>query len=388
VVWKAGGTEKTGPFEPLTAYAAAVTLYAGAGYIFSGGGAQATHGGGTLNDPAEWTAAGPSLTGIIITFPAAGKGKPIPAPLILTNLIPAPVTNGSPVTSFFAGAFCGTVVWTATLGGGAHSGLFGTGAAYTAAVSLYPASGYVFPESVPVTHGDLGIADFTGEPRQGTISFPATHIHSSFSGPFSGSSDEEEDSVIDLIRAAKDAGLGSLYLHLPTWKLTEEVSLGAEGQDIPGEGLVLNTTNSPAEVIIDGGGRTIQLTGGGTGSLITLEAGVTLTIRNITFMANPFFNGAPLVHEIGEMLILETGAVIYEDVAAGGTVNYAPVDNDAPNIWEIHTFTETGLLEFIIGVPETAEVLVVGGAAAAAAHRALPAAAAAREGLSITQSLL
>jgi hypothetical protein len=75
--------------------------------------------------------------------------------------------------------------------------------------------------------------------------------------------------------------------------------------------LILTTANSPATVVIDGGGRVIT---GGTNS-ITVGEGVSLTLTNITFTTLPF------TVEAGGTLVLETGAVVRESNGAGVTIN-------------------------------------------------------------------
>ncbi|MDR1468617.1 MAG: hypothetical protein LBT00_04925 [Spirochaetaceae bacterium] len=111
-------------------------------------------------------------------------------------------------------------------------------------------------------------------------------ITDSFSGASTG--DEVVDSVIDMIRAAKDEP--SLTLKLAA-REDEPVNVGDSTQDIY-EGLVLNSGNSPAEVTIDGGGggRTIAWSvtvDWNTTPLITVGNGVTLELRNITFQGTP-----------------------------------------------------------------------------------------------------
>jgi hypothetical protein len=96
------------------------------------------------------------------------------------------------------------------------------------------------------------------------------------SSSFSNAADEEKG-AIDLITANADEE--SLFISLSPGE--EEVKLG-EG-DIPTGGLTLTTANSPANVVIDGGGRTVDLIGSTKGSLITVGSGVTLTLLNITF---------------------------------------------------------------------------------------------------------
>jgi hypothetical protein len=96
---------------------------------------------------------------------------------------------------------------------------------------------------------------------------------------------------------------------------TEVVSLD-DTADI-GTGLVLNSGNSPAQVTIDGSGRTIQLDGNTSGTLITVRAGVTLTLKNITFKGSANNNTA-LIRVDGGKLVLGDGAVI----TGNNTANY------------------------------------------------------------------
>jgi hypothetical protein len=133
------------------------------------------------------------------------------------------------------------------------------------------------------------------------------------------------DSAIDVIRGKVSD---------PSTPLTVELSPGTEvvklnnTTDI-GTGLSLTSANNPAEVTIDGNGRTIQQ--GTIGVLLTVGAGVTLTLRNITLkgtnnLTSPAYSSPFVVVNTGGTLILETGAVItgcYETFGftiAGGTV--------------------------------------------------------------------
>jgi hypothetical protein len=82
--------------------------------------------------------------------------------------------------------------------------------------------------------------------------------------------------------------------------------------------LILTTANSPASVVIDGGGRVIT----GSTNNITVEAGITLTLKNITF------TNLPLIVEASGTLVLGNegnaadSAVVQGNAAtAGVTVN-------------------------------------------------------------------
>jgi uncharacterized protein YjdB len=121
---------------------------------------------------------------------------------------------------------------------------------------------------------------------------------------FSGTVGETTQSAIDMIRAAKQAA-SPVTVELSQG--TETVSF-TEDADIGTTGLVLTDADSPASVVIDGGGRTVQLDDG-TGSVITVGAGVTLTLRNITLTGNTG-NNAPLIRVNGGTLVLEDGVHI------------------------------------------------------------------------------
>jgi hypothetical protein len=129
---------------------------------------------------------------------------------------------------------------------------------------------------------------------------------------FSGDTWNDQDSAVDLIRAA---GASSLRLRLGPG--TETVELGASGRDIGAEGLVLNGTTSPGIVVIDGGGRTVAL-GEMRGSLLTVGSGVQLTLRNITLKGKTENNTRLVkVEGIGAELILEGGAAIADNRGDG-----------------------------------------------------------------------
>jgi hypothetical protein len=111
------------------------------------------------------------LRSVTITYNPTTQANLINTAIDLTSQVPAPVPGKTPVTYFSPGLYSGIVVWQKS-GGTAHSGPFQANTAYTATVTLYPVAGYIFPASVPVTHGSLTVNDFTDEPRKGTIEFP------------------------------------------------------------------------------------------------------------------------------------------------------------------------------------------------------------------------
>jgi hypothetical protein len=180
VVWKdEGGADLGGAFNAFvqgTVYKAEITLTAKAGYAFDPA-ILFGYPGGTVEEPqgddTDGEDAGRKAKRfVIVTYKRTEAPVPIATPIVLTHLVSAPVAGGSPETSFYEGTYSGTVTWSKTADSTAHSGLFQAGTAYTATVTLTATPGRVFPESVPVIHGSLSIAPFTGEPRKGTIVFP------------------------------------------------------------------------------------------------------------------------------------------------------------------------------------------------------------------------
>jgi parallel beta-helix repeat protein len=246
----------------------------------------------------------------------------------LAKLVPAPVTGKMPVTGAVdEGTYTGTVEWKAVVGGTSKARFEGE-TVYMARVTLNPATGFQFSEGgVTVTHGGSSgivyVSKKTDTPVVVDILFPKTGAFWEYGGYFSGSAAPGKgdlDSAIDILGQAKTEGLSSLFLKLLPWP--ETVNFGASG-DING-GLVLTAaTNSPAAVTLDGGGKTIPLATGNTGSVITVGDGVTLTLRNITFVGSAG-NDKPLISvAAGGKLVLEKGAVITGNGASGVSVSGA-----------------------------------------------------------------
>jgi hypothetical protein len=301
------GDGVSGLFAGGTSYTAKITLSAASGYKLDGVGAN-----GFTYDPtwADSVSYDPDFSMVTIVFAATVPDTSPTAPVTdrdLTSRVGMPVRGWMPDTAFTADQYEGTVAWAVT-NGPAHSGAFAAGTAYTATVTLKAKAPYTFDGmgvGAFTRSGALSVINETGtgETIAVTINFPATNDAVQYSGPFSGTV-TATDSLIDLIRGGK----GTARLNLELNAMTEGVGLSA-GTDLGTGGLILDSTNSPAEVIIDGKGRTVRLTSG-SGSLIAVRSGVTLTLRNITF-AGKDNNGAPLLRvQNGGTLILEDGAVI------------------------------------------------------------------------------
>jgi hypothetical protein len=319
VKWKTGSAEHQGVFQLGAVYTATVTLTAAPGWTFIDV-KQDTfrHDGGEKVSNAKDSGV------VTIVFGPVADAIPVPN-IDLAAYIPAPAAGATPVTSFSAGTCGGTVTWAVTTGSAGHSGLFMAGVAYTAAVTLFPAPGYVFPDGFQATYNNTVLASFqaTKDEASGRIAFPATGIPSYVSAPrFSGVSSAGQmdptqprnmDSAIDLIWAKG----GKNFLYLMLNEDTESVDLGDGGQDIYGGLVLAAATTSPANVIIDGGRRTVQLTAGDSNLLITVGPGVTLTLRNITLKGTNA-NNAPLIRvNTKGTFILDTGAVLEGNTNSG-----------------------------------------------------------------------
>jgi hypothetical protein len=249
----------------------------------------------------------------------------------------------------------------------AYTEPFVAGESYTALVTLLPNNGWTFNGVREDFFKHKWAKDVTYDPNTGivTINFPP-----SYPGSFSGDSKVGVDSAIDLIEAATaltaetadsfPARAGAIYdadndtLDLLLSKdslkeaLKEDVSFGS-GTDLGETGLVLSAVpygyteakddvpsyyttdsskwmqeypaNGPVNLVIDGGGRTIDLTGLPNDSpLITVRGGTTLTLRNITFKGlkageDGYDNTAALIKVEGGHLIIEKGTVIKDNTS-------------------------------------------------------------------------
>jgi hypothetical protein len=152
VTWKTGDTEVevNGLFAAGTVYKAVVSLTAASGWKFPGISSFATHDGasGVTTESIE----GGIMT-VTVTFPATGS---VPASLVteldLTDMVPRPVRDGTPLRYLTETQYTGTVNWTVT-GGAAVDGLFEVDTYYTAVVRLTAASGWVFGDIDKLSFG-------------------------------------------------------------------------------------------------------------------------------------------------------------------------------------------------------------------------------------------
>jgi hypothetical protein len=302
VEWKEtiSGAAHSGFFAGGTAYTATVTLTAVSGYTLDGVSGFTHTGASSINTTGNMAT---------INFKAVPLGD-----IDLTSQVPAPVTGGTPVKSFSTAGYSGTVSWQAAPGKSLVR--FQGETVYKAVITLAPAAGFTFPAGFTVTHsGSSTIVHTLAKPLEVGIIFPATGAFWEYNGPFSGSTAPGKgmDSAIDIIGRAKDESWSSLSLKL-FWE-PETVNLAGTSTDI-GSSLSLTDGNSPAAVTIDGGGKPITQ-GTGSGSVITVGKGVTLTLRDITFKGRTDNTSPFIMVEEGGTLILETGAIIKDNGSSG-----------------------------------------------------------------------
>jgi hypothetical protein len=248
----------------------------------------------------------------------------------LAAYIPLPVAGKTPVWAFDKNGVTGTVSWDyyTTQGDQMMSPMaaFRCDIIYRAQITLRAKDGYKF-DSTPFDYGAGLVNSGPIGDQSGTESRSITVVYKEFTGSFA--SEGTEGSALWRIRAAKDgftSEAAAFYIDISPG--TEGVSL-ASGS-LGTAGAVLNSSNSPQFVRIDGRGRKVQLTGSGTGSaVITVGSGVTLYLRNIT-LAGIGDNTAPVITVDGGTLVLEDGAVVGENTnttagnAGGGigVINY------------------------------------------------------------------
>jgi hypothetical protein len=216
----------------------------------------------------------PNLTNVadtgIVTIVFKATDTAVVKPVSHTDLSPyvfTPKVFTSTVGNFVSdNEYSGPLQWRVA-GGGEHSGAFDLGKAYTAILTLTAASGYTFEGAGDFTHSGA-TTPTTVLNADGTVTvtlaFPPDPL------PFSGTSGSGNDSVIDYVK---------LKAGLPYAKL-ELLSTGAQENTGCADKMTLTkSTSSPANLIIDGGGREIRC----TSALITVGTGVTLTLTNIVF---------------------------------------------------------------------------------------------------------
>jgi hypothetical protein len=250
LTWETGGTAAAGFFRGGMEYTVKVSLYAAPGYTLAG--SVFTHAGGTPNGDAEWTNTGSFLTGMTIAFPETDNvAAVVVGDLDLTDKVPAPVTGGTPVTYFSSPQYTGTAAWSA--GGTPFTGVFQTGTAYTATVTLTAAAGYTFEgvRADAIVH--LKAASETNKADSGvvTIAFPGTN------GVAAAAVDDPE--LTRKIPAPVWGGTPVTYFSSPQY--TGWVDWFADGTAAPHSVFQADTAYTAEVTLTAASGRTLSGTG-------------------------------------------------------------------------------------------------------------------------------
>jgi hypothetical protein len=320
VVWKdSAGADIINDFAVFTegvVYQADITLTAMGGYAFDPE-KPFTYREGTVESQTSENNSHSSSRTITVRYKPTQPLWPVDL-TDLTPYSPAPVTGAAGIGYFTAPQDSGVVAWIVT-GGAAHTGAFEGDTAYTATVTLTPNTGYKFAPDIVFTYtgGTIGSPVIGADGVTVTIDFAALPlVIQSF-----GSASATPNSARKLMMARKDDAAITAAVPL-------EIDLPAGSETV--SPFSFEGTTSPAAVVINGGGRTLWLETGSTGSIISVGEGVTLTLRNIS-LRGLAANTAPLVTVAqGGTLILGDGAVIRDNtssndgggaaVEAGGTL--------------------------------------------------------------------
>jgi hypothetical protein len=303
VRWKNTETqaELGGPFQTDTAYTAEVTLTPAVGYSFKNIGQNAfIHTGAgrpeDITNPA-------GMGSVTINFAPTGSANyTIVYDTVLTSLVPKPVISMTPIRTIAALQYTGTVTWVPP-----HN-TFQKDTQYTAVLTLAAVQGYTFTgigQDV-FSHGDSKIP-VTNLANSGTVTvaFPpaasATYMVIQSFGRV-----ETENSALRLMKDRK----------LDNYPLLIDLPGDAEELVIPTS--LIAGDSCPSYVLINGHNRVLKLQNSGA-PLITVGAGVTLILQNIT-LEGVADNNAPLLEvQPGGNLTLGTGAVVTHNTSTGNT---------------------------------------------------------------------
>ncbi|MFP3090523.1 autotransporter adhesin family protein [Treponema sp. TIM-1] len=238
----------------------------------------------------------------------------------LEDYIPLPVVGEMPTWTVDKTGVTGTISWDYYTPQGYRAvsplEVFHNGV-YRATISLQAKNGYKF-NSTPFAYSD----GTSVEDRSGTEIRSITVVYEELIGYFAQKppANPRESNALERIQAAKNEftiAAAPLYIDLSPGE--EAVSFTANS--LGTEGAVLDSSNSPDFVRIDGRGRKIRLTGNGGKAVITVKKGVTLYLRDITLVGIGN-NTAALITVNGGTLVLEHGAVV-EGNTNTNTVEYS-----------------------------------------------------------------
>jgi hypothetical protein len=285
-----------------------------------------------FSGPAAWGTGGKNGNGavnftVVQNSGGTGGGGTEDDDLDLTGYIDAPAAYATAQAEFTAKWYSGTIAWDNSVNAGKST--FNPEVVYTATLTLSTAAagGFTGIKANSFSHRAAITVTNAANPSTVTIVFRATPSDLSdneLSCPFSGAKNTATGSIIDLITAKKS--LASLTLELKDIN-DELVQFDATTDLGTTEWVLTANSTSPAHLTIDGGDRVIDLTGSPVAApapLITVNSGVTLVLRNITFKGlkkdaaeGEANNTAPVIAVEGGTLILGTGAVICDNTSEG-----------------------------------------------------------------------
>lgn len=324
--WKTGAgsvLSEGDKFRFGTEYIATIKLTARQGYTFNSevkANSFSHDGAGRVTNEAGSEGAG--TLSVTVEFKAAAGTV---TDWNLTGKIPTPMMWTAPVPNFSVPQYRSvSVEWDPEV---SPENGFAAYKFYTATVRMKAEKGYTFiadsdnnPAEFSHSGGDIYPGETVLEEDGKAVTVKIHFQEAAIAEPtvFSGTR-----SAIDLIRDRKDDEI--LDFRLKATSASEQVAL-TNNTDFGTRGLELNADNSPAKVILDGAGLTVDLTGNPTGApLITVGRGVTLLLQNITLKGlrsgdsgDNAGNSAPLVAvKDGGSLTLGTGAIIRDNDAEG-----------------------------------------------------------------------
>ncbi|MDR2028855.1 MAG: hypothetical protein LBP93_04875 [Treponema sp.] len=177
---------------------------------------------------------------------------------------------------------------------------------YRAEITLQAGQGYQFDLGTDFTYPDGGTVYVTAN-QDGTETRRVTVIYKELTGAFA----EGAGSALERIKTAQarpeyTSAASPLLVDLSPGDETVEYSVDSLGLD----GVILDTSSSPAHLRIDGRGRRLILAAAGGDPAITVENGVTLYLRDIV-LTGTADNVDPLIAvKTGGTLVFEDGAVL------------------------------------------------------------------------------
>jgi hypothetical protein len=329
-------------FQYGESYTATVELTSAPGFVFPSSltGANFEHQHDDSNVPPVYTPGGGGKGTVRVTFPPAPNRVPINNEnnnYDLAKYIPLPVAGETPVWTFDQEGIIGTVSWDYHTPQGYRAvsalDIFHC-EQYRAEITLRAKTGREFvPTNFYYSSGTYG--NPVGD-QNGTEIRTIMVEYEELIGAFASDNPRAESALKRIAAAKNEATIAAVPLYINLSSGEEPVSLtdGSLGT----KGVLLNSSNSPAFVRLDGHDRKIRLTGApNRQALLTVGSGVTLYLRNIT-LTGIGNNTTALIWVIdGGTLVLEDGAVVegnintYSNigggihVGTGGTLRLAGV---------------------------------------------------------------